>query len=107
MEFVFPIDLSLEGPCLLLLVFFPHVSQSELLCSNGTMCLLAVEHQETNKALCTGGERVHGEVGSLARFDVLFFSFFISEETTVMLFLSNMDFEVLFPKCDKSMHFRE
>lgn len=49
----------------------------------------------------------HGEAGSPARFDVLFFRFFISEETTVMLFLSNMDFEVLFPKCDKSMHFRE
>lgn len=95
MEFVFQIDLSLEGPCLLLLFFFPHASQNELLCSRGTMCLLAVEHQEINKALCTMRERAHGEAGSPARLDVLFFSFFF------------MDFEELFPKCDKSMHFRE
>ena len=71
------------------------------------MFLLAVEHQETKKALCTVRGRLMGRGESPARFDVLFFSFFISEETTVMLFLSNMDFEVLFPKCDKSMHFRE
>lgn len=76
MEFIFPIDLSLEGPLLLLLVFFPHVSWNELLCSSGTMCLLAVEHQEINKALCTVIGRAYGKARSPARFDVLFFSFF-------------------------------
>lgn len=107
MEFVFPIDLSLEGPCLLLLVFLPQSSQSELLCSSGTMFLLAVEHQETNKALCTVRERLMGRRDPLLGLMSYFSVFFISEETTVMLVLSNMDFEVLFPKCDKSMHFRE